>query len=182
MQKIKKVVILGGGESGVGAAILSKKEGYKTFLSDLGEISEKYKRTLDTNAIPYEEGKHTLKKVLEADLVVKSPGIPDQIPLIQNIHQQGILVTSEIESGFQHLKYDAIIIGITGSNGKTTTTLLTYHLLKNSGVKVGVAGNIGESFAKQVIKDEFDYYVLEVSSFQLDGVYDFKADVSKHQL
>jgi UDP-N-acetylmuramoylalanine--D-glutamate ligase len=166
-----KVVILGGGESGVGAALLAKHKGMEVFLSDKGSLSEKYKQILVENAIPFEEGQHTENLVLEADEVIKSPGIPDKAPLIQALAEKKIPVISEIEFASRYT--NAKLIAITGSNGKTTTTLLTYHLLKSAGLKVGLAGNIGESLAKQVIADTFDYYVLEISSFQLDNSYEF---------
>ncbi|QHT69331.1 UDP-N-acetylmuramoyl-L-alanine--D-glutamate ligase [Rhodocytophaga rosea] len=171
-----KVVILGGGESGVGAALLAKHKGMEVFLSDKGSLSDKYKQILVENAIPYEEGQHTESLVLEADEVIKSPGIPDKAPLIQALVQKGITIISEIEFASRYTK--AKLIAITGSNGKTTTTLLTYHLLKSAGLKVGLAGNIGESFAKQVIADTFDYYVLEISSFQLDNSYEFHPHIA----
>lgn len=166
-----KVVVLGGGESGVGAALLAKAKGMEVFLSDRSSLSDKYRQILLDNQIAFEEGKHIENTILEADEVIKSPGIPDKIPLIQMLVQKGIPVISEIEFAARYTK--AKLIGITGSNGKTTTTLLTYHLLKSAGLKVGLAGNIGESFARQVIEDTFDYYVLEVSSFQLDNSYQF---------
>lgn len=171
-----KVVILGGGESGVGAALLAKSKGMKVFLSDKGILSEKYKGILIAHQIPFEEGEHSDSTILEADEVVKSPGIPDKAPLIQALVQKAIPVISEIEFASRYTK--AKLIGITGSNGKTTTTLLTYHLLKSAGLNVGLAGNIGESFAKQVIEDTFDYYVLEISSFQLDNSYQFHPHIA----
>lgn len=173
---MKKIVILGGGESGVGAALLAKAKGFEVFLSDKGLLSEKYKETLSQNNISFEEGEHTEAKILDANEVIKSPGIPDKVELIKKLHSLRIPVISEIEFASRHTK--AKIIAITGSNGKTTTTLLTYHILKNAGVNVGLAGNVGESFAKQVIEDTFDYFVLELSSFQLDNCFAFKADVA----
>lgn len=173
---MKKIVILGGGESGVGAALLAKAKGFEVFLSDKGMLSDKYKETLSQNNIPFEEGEHTEAKILDASEVIKSPGIPDKVELIKKLHSLRIPVISEIEFASRYTK--AKIIAITGSNGKTTTTLLTYHLLKNAGLNVGLAGNIGDSFAKQVIEDTFDYFVLELSSFQLDNCFDFKADVA----
>lgn len=171
-----KTVILGGGESGMGAAILAQKKGYSVFLSDLGKIKEKYKQVLSNYTIDFEEGKHTGAKILDADLVVKSPGIPDTAPLIVELEQKGIPVISEIEfAGRYNL---AKTICITGSNGKTTTTLLLYHILQNAGLNVGLAGNVGKSFAWQVAEEKHDVYVIELSSFQLDGMYDFKADVA----
>jgi UDP-N-acetylmuramoylalanine--D-glutamate ligase len=173
---MKKIVILGGGESGVGAALLAKAKGFEVFLSDKGLLSDKYKEILSQNQIPFEEGEHTESKILDANEVIKSPGIPDKVALIQKLHSLKIPVISEIEFASRYTK--AKIIAITGSNGKTTTTLLTYHILKNAGLNVGLAGNVGESFAKQVIEDTFDYFVLELSSFQLDNCFNFKADVA----
>ena len=172
---MKNLVVLGGGESGVGAAILGKKEGWNVFLSDKGTISAKYKDVLLQYEIPFEETQHTIEKLYAADIVVKSPGIPDQIDLIQELHKQSIPVISEIEWGAKFCK--SKLIGITGSNGKTTTTSLIYHLLKSAGLNVGLAGNIGDSFAKQVALENYDYYALEISSFQLDGMYDSKIDI-----
>ena len=173
---MKKIVILGGGESGVGAALLAKAKGFEVFLSDKGNLSAQYKETLSQNGIAFEEGIHTESIILSADEVIKSPGIPDKVELIKKLHSLKIPVISEIEFASRYTK--AKIIAITGSNGKTTTTLLTYHILKNAGLNVGLAGNVGESFAKQVIDDTFDYFVLELSSFQLDNCYDFKADIA----
>jgi UDP-N-acetylmuramoylalanine--D-glutamate ligase len=171
-----KLVILGGGESGVGAALLAKAKGMDVFLSDQGQLSDKYKQILQENTIPFEEGQHTESQIMDADEVVKSPGIPDKAPLIQALKGKGTPVISEIEFAARYTK--ATLIGITGSNGKTTTTLLTYHLLKSAGLNVGLAGNIGESFARQVIADTFDYYVLEISSFQLDNSYRFRPHIA----
>ncbi len=172
----KSVAILGGGESGVGAAILAQKNGYKVFLSDLGEINEKYKNVLSNNKIDFEEGKHSEAKILNVDLVVKSPGIPDTAPLIIQLKKKGISVISEIEFAGKYTS--AKTICITGSNGKTTTAMLLHHILKNAGLNVGLAGNVGKSFAWQVAEENFDVYVIELSSFQLDGMYDFRADIS----
>jgi UDP-N-acetylmuramoylalanine--D-glutamate ligase len=172
----KKVVILGAGESGVGAAILAKKKGLGVFVSDFGRIKEKYKKVLRQYDLDFEEGKHSSDKILNADLVVKSPGIPEKAPLVKQLKTKGIKVVSEIEFAGQY--NTAKTICITGSNGKTTTTLLTYHILKNAGFNVGVAGNVGKSFAWQVAENDFDIYVIELSSFQLDGMVDFKADVA----
>lgn len=172
----KKVVILGGGESGAGAAILAKKKSYDVFLSDQNLIPDKYKAQLRLENIEFEEGTHTSDRILDADIVVKSPGIPDKAPLVAALYEKGVLVISEIE--FASWFTDAKIIAITGSNGKTTTTLLTYHILKSAGLNVGLAGNIGESFALQVATRAFDYYVLEISSFQLDNIVNFKPDIS----
>ena len=172
----KSVAILGGGESGVGAAILAQKKGYKVFLSDLGNIKEKYKNVLSNFEIDFEEEKHSEAKILNADLVVKSPGIPDTAPLIILLKEMGIPVISEIEFAGKYTS--AKTICITGSNGKTTTTLLLHHILKSAGLNVGLAGNVGKSFAWQVAEENFDVYVIELSSFQLDGMFDFRADVS----
>ena len=177
MSKKKSLIaILGGGESGIGAAILAKKAGYDVFVSDNGKISKEHTHTLRTNAIPYEEGGHTLKTILAADEVIKSPGIPDHISIIQNIQQQGIPVISEIEFASRYT--DATIIGITGSNGKTTTTNLTYHILDTAGLNVGIGGNVGKSFARSISEHTFDFFVLELSSFQLDGIVDFRPDIA----
>ncbi|AEI48207.1 UDP-N-acetylmuramoyl-L-alanine--D-glutamate ligase [Runella slithyformis] len=170
-----KIVVLGGGESGVGAALLAQAKGFDVFLSDKGSLSDDYREILTVNRIPFEEGQHTEERVLAANEVIKSPGIPDKVPLVKKLYAQKVPVISEIEFAARHTK--AKKIAITGSNGKTTTTLLIYHLLKSAGFNVGLAGNIGESFAKQVINDTFDWFVLEVSSFQLDNMYQFKADV-----
>ncbi|WP_346861600.1 UDP-N-acetylmuramoyl-L-alanine--D-glutamate ligase [uncultured Draconibacterium sp.] len=172
----KLVAILGAGESGVGAAILAQKKGYDVFVSDMGKVKEKYKEVLSNYNIDFEEEKHTSEKILSAVLVVKSPGIPDTAPLIVALKEKGIPVISEIEFGGRYSS--AKTICITGSNGKTTTTLLTYHILKNAGINVGLAGNVGKSFAWQVAEEEHDVYVIELSSFQLDGMYDFRADVA----
>jgi len=172
----KRLVILGGGESGVGAAILAKKKGYEVFVSDKGALKDKYKSVLRNIDVEWEEGKHTESKILNAVEVVKSPGIPDNVPLILKLKGKGINVISEIEFAGRYSK--AKFIGITGSNGKTTTTLLTYHLLKKSGMNVGLAGNVGESLAKQVAEEDKDLYVLELSSFQLDGMFDFHVDIA----
>mgnify|MGYP003887680043 CR=1 FL=1 len=173
---MKRLVILGGGESGTGAALLGKAKGYEVFLSDLNELKDKYRDILTANQIPFEEKKHTEEIILQADLVIKSPGIPDKAPLIRRLREQGTEIISEIEFASRYTQ--SKIIAITGSNGKTTTTLLTYHLLKSAGWSVGLAGNVGESFARQVLAGEYDYYVLELSSFQLDNMYDFRADVA----
>lgn len=173
---MKRVAILGAGESGVGAAILGLKKGYEVFVSDKGKIQEKYQSVLKNIGVEFEEGEHTESKILNASVVVKSPGIPDNVPLILKIKEQGIEVISEIEFAGRYSK--AKFIGITGSNGKTTTTMLTYHMLKKAGLNVGLAGNVGDSLAKQVAEDDKDIYVLELSSFQLDGMYDFKVDIA----
>jgi UDP-N-acetylmuramoylalanine--D-glutamate ligase len=171
-----KLVALGGGESGVGTVILAKKKGYQVFVSDNGTIAKKYKEVLLHNDILFEEGKHTEAKIFDADVVMKSPGIPDKLKLIQELLKKGIPVISEIEFAVRFT--DAIIISITGSNGKTTTTLLTHHILKNEGLNVGVAGNMGDSFAWQVADNEYKYYVLELSSFQLDGIINFISQIA----
>jgi UDP-N-acetylmuramoylalanine--D-glutamate ligase len=173
---MKRLVILGGGESGVGTAILGKQKGYEVFVSDNGAISKKYKEVLLNNDIDFEENQHTESNILNADLVMKSPGIPDKVALVKKLIKNSIPVISEIEFAAQFTK--ATIIGITGSNGKTTTTLLLNHILKNAGLSVGIAGNIGDSFAQQVAEETYDNYVLELSSFQLDGIKDFKSHIA----
>lgn len=172
----KKIGILGGGESGTGAAVLARKKGFDVWLSDKGKIKDIYKNVLLNNDIQWEEGTHSEDILLSATEVVKSPGIPDNIPILDKIRSKNIPVISEIEFAGRYT--DAKKICITGSNGKTTTTMLVYHILKKAGYNVGLAGNVGKSFAWQVAENNFDYYVLEVSSFQLDGMFDFKADVS----
>lgn len=167
---------MGAGESGVGAAILGQKKGYSVFVSDLGKIKDKYQNVLSDYKIDFESEKHTEEKILEANLVVKSPGIPETVPIIQKLLAQKTPVISEIE--FAGRYNSAKTICITGSNGKTTTTLLTHHILEKAGLKVGLAGNVGKSFAWQVAEENYDIYVIELSSFQLDGMYDFKADVA----
>lgn len=171
-----KVVILGGGESGVGAAILAKTKGLEVFLSDLGEIKEHYKKILEENEIEFEEKNHDEERILAADWVIKSPGVPKKAEMVQKIKTKGIRLSSEIEFGAEFT--DAKIIAITGSNGKTTTTSLIYHILKNYNMNVGLGGNIGKSFALQVAKENFEYYVLEVSSFQLDDIQNFRPYIS----
>jgi UDP-N-acetylmuramoylalanine--D-glutamate ligase len=171
-----RLVVLGGGESGVGTAILGKKQGYDVFVSDFGTITEKYKNVLTKYEIDWEDQKHTEDKILSADVVMKSPGIPDKAPIVKKLNELNILVLSEIEFAAQFT--NATTIGITGSNGKTTTTMLTYHLLKEGGLNVGLAGNIGKSFAWQVAENDFDYYVLELSSFQLDGCFTYKPHIA----
>ncbi len=172
---MERLVVLGAAESGVGTAILGKKEGYKVFVSDYGTIKDKYKNVLIQLDIEWEEGGHSEDSILNADLVMKSPGIPDSAPIVKRLNALGIPVISEIEFASRYT--DAVIIGITGSNGKTTTTMLTYHLLKEGGLNVGMAGNIGDSFAAMVAEKEFQYYVLEISSFQLDGITEFKPHI-----
>ena len=156
---MKRLVILGGGESGVGAALLGKQKEYEIFISDRGSIAKKYKKVLLHNEISFEEKQHTESLILNADVVVKSPGIPEKAPIVQQLINNGVLVISEIEFASKYT--DALIIGITGSNGKTTTTLITHHLLKSAKINVGVAGNIGASFAQQVAEENFESYVLE---------------------
>lgn len=171
-----RIVVLGGGESGFGAAYLAKKKGLKVFLSDKGLIKDEYKSLLDDADIEYEEGNHDEERILAADWIIKSPGIPKKADIIFKINQKGIRLSSEIEFAAEFT--DAKIIAITGSNGKTTTTSLIYHILKNDDLKVGLGGNIGKSFAKQVADENFDYYVLEVSSFQLDDIQNFRPHIS----
>ncbi len=172
----KNLVILGGGESGVGAAILGKKKGMNVFLSDFGSITEDYRRMLDSEGIEWEQGGHSMDRILTADEVVKSPGIPPTAPVIKAIDEKGIPVISEIEFAGRYT--DAKMVCITGSNGKTTTTLLTYHILKNAGINVGLAGNVGQSLALQVAHEKHDVYVIELSSFQLENMYDFRANIA----
>ncbi|AUC75236.1 UDP-N-acetylmuramoyl-L-alanine--D-glutamate ligase [Olleya sp. Bg11-27] len=172
---MKRLVVLGAGESGVGAALLGKAKGYEVFVSDKGKIKEKYKAVLIHNEIDWEEEQHTEAKVLNADVVMKSPGIPDKVAIIQALLYKGVSVISEIEFASQFT--NATIVAITGSNGKTTTAMLTHHLLKQE-LEVGLAGNIGDSFAKQVLEHDFDNYVLEISSFQLDGCFNFKPKIA----
>ena len=167
---------MGAGESGVGSAILAKKEGWTVFVSDFGEIKQEYKDDLNKLDVEWEEGQHSMERILNSDLVIKSPGIPDNIKNILLIKEKGISVISEIE--FAGYYNTAKTICITGSNGKTTTTMMCYHILKEAGIKVGLAGNIGESFAKQVANEKHDWYVLELSSFQLDGMFEFRADIA----
>ncbi|KIO52936.1 UDP-N-acetylmuramoyl-L-alanine--D-glutamate ligase [Flavobacterium hibernum] len=171
-----RLVVLGGGESGVGTAILGKKKGYDVFVSDFGKIKESYKEVLIINKIAWEEERHTEDLILNADVVMKSPGIPEKSPIVQKLLAAGIKVISEIE--FAKPFTEALTIGITGSNGKTTTTMLTHHLLKSAGLNVGLGGNIGKSFAWQVAENKFDAYVLELSSFQLDGIIDYRPDIA----
>lgn len=171
-----KLVILGGGESGTGAALLGKKLGYEVFLSDKKNIDEVHKAILVKEAIPFEEGVHTEERILAADLVVKSPGIPDTVPMIKALRAKGIEVISEIELAGRHS--DAIMICITGSNGKTTTTLLIHHILVQAGMDAGLAGNVGHSLAAQVAGNAHPLYVVELSSFQLDGMFRFQADIA----
>ncbi|MFI3296754.1 MAG: UDP-N-acetylmuramoyl-L-alanine--D-glutamate ligase [bacterium] len=171
-----KIVILGAGESGVGTAILAQKKGYEVFVSDMSEIKPRYADELTKRGIEFEQKQHTADRILDADIVMKSPGIPDKAPIVQALKAKNIEIVSELE--FAKRYTDAKTICITGSNGKTTTTMLTYFILQQAGLKVGLAGNIGKSFAWQVAEQDFDYYVLEISSFQLDGMFDFRADIA----
>jgi len=173
---MKRIVVLGAAESGVGAAVLAKKKGFDVFVSDMSGIKDKYKELLNSHEIVWEEGQHTEELILNADEVIKSPGIPDTAPMIQKLKAKGTPIISEIEFAGRYT--DAKMICITGSNGKTTTTSLIYHILKNAGYNVGLAGNIGRSLALQVAEEQHDYYVIELSSFQLDNMYDFKADIA----
>jgi UDP-N-acetylmuramoylalanine--D-glutamate ligase len=171
-----KLVILGAGESGIGTAILGKQKGYDVFVSDKGAIAKKYKEVLLNNEIEFEEEQHSEEIILNADVVMKSPGIPDKVPLVKQLKEKGIPVISEIEFASKFSK--SVIVGITGSNGKTTTTMLVNHILKKAGLNVGMGGNIGKSFAQQVAEDNFDIQVLELSSFQLDGIIDFAPHIA----
>ena len=173
---MSKIVILGAGESGAGAAVLAKKEGFEVFVSDMSKIKDKYKKLMDEHAIEWEEGHHSEEKILDADEVIKSPGIPKEAPMIQKLMAKGTHIISEIEFAgrYTHSK----MICITGSNGKTTTTSLIYHIIKKAGYDVGLAGNIGKSLALQVAETPHEYYVIELSSFQLDNMYDFRANVA----
>jgi UDP-N-acetylmuramoylalanine--D-glutamate ligase len=173
---MKRLVVLGGGESGVGTAILAKKEGYDVFVSDFGKIKDTYRDVLNNYEIQWEDQQHSENLILNADIVMKSPGIPEKAPIVKKLFEKGIPVISEIEFAANFTK--AMTIGITGSNGKTTTTMLTYHLLKQGGLNVGLGGNIGKSFAWQVAEENFDFYVLELSSFQLDGIINYKPHIA----
>ena len=172
----QRLVILGAGESGLGTAVLGVKQGYDVFVSDGGKIKDNYKAQLKEWKIEYEEAKHTEEKILNADVVMKSPGIPEKAEMVKKIRKQGIKIVSEIEFGSWFT--NAQIVGITGANGKTTTTALTYHIMKSGGMNVGLGGNIGKSFAYQVATENFDYYVLEISSFQLDDIEKFRPNVA----
>lgn len=176
MQEKKYMIVLGAGESGVGAALLAQQQDYDVFVSDSGPVADQYKKDLHQAGIPYEENGHTEERILSAAEVIKSPGIPNKTPIIKKLVEKLIPVISEIEfaSRYTHAK----LICITGSNGKSTTTMLTYHILKNAGLNVGLGGNIGKSFARQVAFEKFDHYVLEISSFMLDNMYRFKADIA----
>ena len=173
---MKRLVVLGAGESGVGTALLGKQKGYEVFVSDKGKIKKEYKEVLIHNEIEWEEKQHTESKILNADVVMKSPGIPDKVALVQSLLANNTLVISEIEFAAQFT--NANLIGITGSNGKTTTTMLTHHILKNSELNVEMGGNIGDSFAKQIAENNSDHYVLELSSFQLDGIINFRPHIA----
>lgn len=173
---MSKIVILGGGESGVGSAILAQAKGFEVFLSDKGALQDKYKAELEQYSIPYEENQHSEDIILSATEIIKSPGIPNYVPLVKKATEKGIPILSEME--FAKRYTNAKMICITGSNGKTTTTSLIYHILKNAELNVGLGGNIGRSFARQVAEENFDYYVLELSSFQLENMYTFKADIA----
>lgn len=176
MSKKGKIVVLGAGESGLGSAVLAMKHGYEVFVSDNGPIKEAYRDEFIRRGIPFEENKHTIEKISDATEVIKSPGIPENAPLIQQYLSNGVPVVSEIEFAGRYT--DAKTICITGTNGKTTTTLLTYHILQKAGLNVGLAGNVGKSFALQVAESQRDYYVIELSSFQLDGMFEFRSDIS----
>ena len=172
----KRIVILGAGESGAGAAVLAKKKGFDTFVSDMSSIKDKYKEMLNERNIPWEEGKHTEELILNADEVIKSPGIPNDAPMVVKLREKGTPIISEIEFAGRYT--NAKMICITGSNGKTTTTSLIYHIFKKAGLNVGLAGNIGQSLAYQVAEYNYDYYVIELSSFQLDNMYKFHANIA----
>jgi len=173
---MKKLVVLGAGESGVGAAILGKTKGYDVFVSDFGQIKPKYREMLDAEQIPWEQGGHTVERIIDATEVIKSPGIPPSAPIMQKIASKNIPVLSEIEFAGRYT--DAKMVCITGSNGKTTTTLLIYHILLDAGLNVGLAGNVGRSLALQVAREHHDVYVIELSSFQLENMYDFRANIA----
>ena len=177
MKKAKKIVVLGGGISGYGSAVLAKKMGFDTFLSDAGPIAKRYTDILDEWQIEYEQGGHTMERILAADEVIKSPGIPEKAAAVKALREKGTPIISEMEFAARYMGKSRTIC-ITGSNGKTTTTSLIYKIMRDAGVNVALGGNIGESFAYQVATGSFDWYVLELSSFQLDGMYDFKADVA----
>ena len=173
---MKRIVVLGAGESGTGAAVLAKQKGFDVFVSDMSKIKDKYKKLLDDHQIEWEEEEHTEEKILNADEVVKSPGIPKESPIVQKLMRKGVHIISEIEFAGRYTR--SKMICITGSNGKTTTTSLIYHIFKAAGYDVGLAGNIGNSLALQVAEDPHDYYIIELSSFQLDDMYDFRANIS----
>ena len=173
---MKRIVILGAGESGAGAAVLAKKEGFDVFVSDMSKINDKYKKILDDHNIEWEEGHHTVEKILNASEIVKSPGIPKEAPMIKKVMEKGIHIISEIEFASRYT--NSKMVCITGSNGKTTTTSLIYHIFKEAGYDAGLAGNIGKSLALQVAEDPHEYYIIELSSFQLDNMYDFHANIA----
>lgn len=173
---MKRIVVLGAGESGAGAAVLAQKEGFDVFVSDMATINAKYKKLLDDHGIEWEEGQHTEEKILNADEVIKSPGIPKEAPMVRKIAEKGIHIISEIEFAGRYT--NSKMICITGSNGKTTTTSLIYHIFKEAGYDTGLAGNIGRSLALQVAEDPHEYYIIELSSFQLDNMYDFHANIA----
>ena len=173
---MKRIVVLGAAESGAGAAVLAKKEGFDVFVSDMSAIKDKYKKMLDDHGILWEESHHTEEKILNADEIIKSPGIPDEAPIIQKAIAKGIHIISEIEFAGRYTQ--SKMICITGSNGKTTTTSLIYHIFKSAGYDAGLAGNIGRSLALQVAEDPHEYYIIELSSFQLDNMYDFRANIA----
>ncbi|HEY4785839.1 MAG TPA: UDP-N-acetylmuramoyl-L-alanine--D-glutamate ligase [Bacteroidales bacterium] len=176
MSEIERIVVLGAAESGVGAAVLALKKGFDVFVSDFGSIKTRYKEILDAYGIPFEEGRHSESLILNATEVVKSPGIPEKAPIVKAIREKGIKIISEIEFAGRYTSAKKICI--TGSNGKTTTTTLIHHMMKKAGMNVGLAGNVGQSLAMQVATENYDYYVIELSSFQLDGMYEFKADIA----
>ena len=173
---MKRIIILGAGESGAGAAVLAKKEGFDVFVSDMSKINDKYKKILDDHNIEWEEGHHTEEKILNASEIVKSPGIPKEAPMIKKVMEKGIHIISEIEFASRYT--NSKMVCITGSNGKTTTTSLIYHIFKEAGYDAGLAGNIGKSLALQVAEDPHEYYIIELSSFQLDNMYDFHANIA----
>ena len=173
---MKKIVILGAAESGAGAAVLAKKQGFDVFVSDMSAIKDRYKKMLDDRQIMWEEGHHTEERILDADEIIKSPGIPDDAPIVKKAIEKGIHIISEIEFAGRYTQ--SKMICITGSNGKTTTTSLIYHIFKTAGYDAGLAGNIGSSLALQVAEDPHEYYIIELSSFQLDNMYDFRADIA----
>ena len=172
----KRIVILGAGESGAGSAVLAQQQGFDVFVSDKGKIKEQYRGMLLANKIPFEEETHTMDLILNADEVIKSPGIPEKNPVVIALHEKGIHVISEIEFAGRYT--DAVKICVTGSNGKTTVTNMIFHMMKKAGLKVAMTGNVGNSFAMSVAEGGYDYYVIELSSFQLDGMYDFRADIA----
>lgn len=173
---VRKGIVLGGGESGIGTALLAKKQGFDVLVSDLQQLSEEAKKTFDSYAIKWEENKHDFSQMKDAHWVMKSPGIPNDAPIVAQLEAENIPILSELEFACQYT--DALLIGITGSNGKTTTTLLTHHILQKAGLRVGLAGNIGKSFARQIVEHKYDVYVLEISSFQLDHIYKFAPHIA----